>query len=407
MVQSTRTGSEATWRIVLLLLVGLSPLTSALGQAEFRGAPDDFGVNVRVYPSDIYSPRVGPGIGLGLVAHNLARANDRWLVTAAPALHEQVGTLSFASANPQTAQRYVLADIRALHTDRDWVFGRGAHRFVLERTSWHGRTRFGHAFLNDHLLLQPQILFSTHRIDDLHPQSTGPDSVHAGVPTRGSRQTGLRPGIGLEVDTRNSVHRSTRGILLQGTWRYYHSLNGTQLRYHQFEGNVYANVPLGGVHRLALRVSSLVTQPQGNDSIPVYMRPRLGASHVPGLGRNQFVGLDRLIGSALYRFPVTNFYGLAAIEGHIGIHLAGIYDDLGSQFERTVSFDAPANPQEKKRSLRPAASTGVRFFIPSRERASIELAVGISPYGLSAVHFTFSQSLQAIRPPHHDLSHLW
>ncbi|HKL87436.1 MAG TPA: hypothetical protein VJ884_00430, partial [Salinibacter sp.] len=138
----------------------------------------------------------------------------------------------------------------------------------------------------------------------------------------------------------------------------------------------------------------------------IYMRPRLGGSHVPGLARGQFIGKHRLLGSALYRFPLKHILGFAAIEGHLGVHLANVYDDLDAQFSPSVSFEEDP-PYEDARPLRPAASAGLRFLAPARERVTLEIALGVTPSGVSGVRFSFLQSLQALRPPHHTLSHLW
>lgn len=397
----------AVLRILLVALPSVFLVSSAVGQVGFPGTPDDAGLNVRLYPADFYSPRVGPGVGIGLVAHNVARSNDQWLLTAAPALGEQVGSIAFASANPRRAQQYVMADVRGLHTDRDWLFGRSPNRSVLERTSWHGRVRLGRMILGDRILVQPHAVVSTHAIDTVRPSANDDAPTSTSLPTPGSRQTGLRPGVSLEFDTRDHVLQSTRGLLLQATWQYYMSLDSTPLRFSQIEADAYTYLPLGGLHRFVFRVSSLLTQARGEHSIPVYMRPRLGAAVLPGLSRSQFRGHDRLVGSTLYRFPITNFYGLATLEGHIGIHFAGIYDDVGEELGRTISFSADDRSENGVQPFRPAASAGLRALIPARNRASLELAIGLSPYGISGVRFTFTRSLQALRPPHHVLDHLW
>ncbi|PQJ33729.1 hypothetical protein BSZ35_03135 [Salinibacter sp. 10B] len=395
-------------RLALLVLVtGLLFWPSpALGQADFPGAPDTTSVNFRAYLADFLGPRAGPGIGVGMVVHNLARDDDQWLVTAAPALHEQVATLSFASANPNRAHRYVLTDVRGLHTNRDWLAGRGERRPAIERSSVHGRIRVGQAFLDRQLLIQPHVTVSHHTIQNVSSPLPHPDGHASFRSSLRSPQTGMRPGLALQFDTRDQTLHTTRGLLVQGTWAQYVSLSAASVRFDQFALDAYGYVPLGGLHRVAIRGSGIITQSRGSDPVPIYMRPRLGGSQVPGLARGQFIGKHRLLGSALYRFPLKHILGFAAIEGHLGVHLANVYDDLDAQFSPSVSFEEDP-PYEDARPLRPAASAGLRFLAPARERVTLEVALGVTPSGVSGVRFSFLQSLQALRPPHHTLSHLW
>jgi hypothetical protein len=387
----------------LVLVIGLLLWPSpAAGQADFPGVPDSTSVNFRAYLADVLGLRVGPGIGIGFVAHNLARQNDQWLVTAAPALFEQVGTLSFASANPDRARRYVLADVRGIHTDRDWV----SKRPGVARSSLHGRVRVGQALLDHRVLVQPHLTVSHHSVDDVSGRGAHPDGHRGLRSTLSPQQTGMRPGVDLQYDTRNQTPQTTSGLLLQGTWSQYVALGASSVRFDQIELDAYGYVPLGGLHRLAGRLSGMTTHSRGPDPVPIYMRPRLGGSLVPGLSRGQYVGMHRLLGSVLYRFPLTRILGLSVVEGHFGVHLANVYDDLGTQFSPTISFEEDP-PYEETRPFRPAASAGLRFVAPARDRVTLELALGVSPSGVSGVRFSFLRSLQALRPPHHTLDHLW
>lgn len=391
----------------LLLLIGLLLWPSpAAGQADFPGVPDSTSVNFRAYLADFLGLRVGPGIGVGFVAHNLARQNDQWLVTAAPALFEQVATLSFASTNPDRARRYVLADVRGLHTDRDWV----SFRPGVARSSLHGRIRIGQAFLNHQLLVQPHLTVSHHSVDAVSGRVRYaidyPDNHRGLRSTPSTQQTGVRPGVDLQYDTRNQSPQTTSGFVLQGTWAHYVSLDATSVHFDQIDLDAYGYVPLGGLHRLAGRLSGITTHSRGTAPVPIYMRPRLGGSLVPGLSRGQYVGMHRMLGSVLYRFPLTHILGLSVVEGHFGVHLANVYDDLGAQFSPTVSF-AEDPSYENGRPFLPTASAGLRFVAPARDRVTLELALGVSPSGVSGVRFSFLRSLQALRPPHHTLNHLW
>jgi hypothetical protein len=114
------------------------------------------------------------------------------------------------------------------------------------------------------------------------------------------------------------------------------------------------------------------------------------------------VASDRLLASALYRFPLLHYERLLTLDGHVGVHLAGTYDGIGDQFSATVSFEDTVVPDGSTRPLRPSASAGLRFAMPRREHVDVELAIGVSPEGVSGVRFSLVRSLRALRPPHHS-----
>ena len=393
--------------VCLLLCWGL--VGSVEAQPAFPGTPEGRGFNLRVYPSDVWTPRVGPGIGVGLVAHNLARRHDQWLITAAPALREQVMTASFASANPHRADRYALVNVRGLHTDADWI-GPPDQRTVLKRSALRVRVRGGQHLLSHRILLQPHLTLSHHRIGAVDRPSSGSPSVGPFLPTAGRTQTGARVGVDLQLDLLDRPQVPTQGVLLQGTWDRYVPVEGADLQFDQFDLDAYGYVPLGGAHRLATRASLTLTDARSTVPIPAYMLPTLGGSVVPGWSRGRFVGRDRLLASALYRFPLLHYDNLVTVGGHAGVHLAGMYNHLGDQFAADVSFtndsfedDVAMN--DGPRPLLPSASVGLRFAMPRRDHVLFELALGISPEGVSAVRFSFARALQALRPSHHTSAH--
>jgi hypothetical protein len=392
------------WRLPLVgvaLLLSLASLPqSAAAQPLFPGAPDEPNVDLRVYPPAFWGPRAGPGVGVGVVGHNLARQNDQWLLTAAPARYEQVATASFASANPQQAHRYVLVDTRALHTDRDWL-GPSSRRTVLQRTDVRARVRTGQVFLNQKLLLQPQLTVSHHYVDAVRQPATPSNIGAATLPAPGSQHTGLRAGLDLQFDTRNRPVLTTRGVLLQGTWDRYLPLDGATLQFDQIDLDAYGYVPLGGLHRFATRVSVTLTRSRDKTPVPVYMRPTLDGTVVPGWGRGRFVDSDRLLGSVLYRFPLLYYKHLVAIEGHVGAHAATVYDNIGNQFAPSFSFENNLSLDASDRPFRPSASVGLRFAVPFRARTTLDLALGLSPEGVTGMQFSFARSLQTVRSPHH------
>lgn len=375
--------------MIMLLAVEIRP---AVGQVGFPGAPDEQEVNLRVYPTDFWGPRVGIGAGVGVVGHNLARQHDQWLLTVAPARYEQVGTVSFASADPHRARRSVLVDARVLHTDRDWL-----GPWSLQRSAVRARVRVGQTFLDRHVLVQPHLTALFTEVSAVTDRQGVSNVRRSASPSPTvDTYTGLRSGLSIRYDTRSGRSRFTQGVRLQGTWDHYLALDGSGLQFDQFDLDAYGTLPLHRRHRLTLRLHATMTT---GDRPPLPMQPTLGGTVVPGWKRAQFVAPDRLLGSLLYRFPLWSPSGLPLFEGHLGGHLANVYQDLGTQFSPTISRDETVSTSDPP--LRPSASAGLRVDVPFRPRGTLDLAVGLSPTGVTATKVTFTRRLQAVRPPHH------
>ena len=393
--------------VMLLAALGLVLLTLGSGPAHaqsFPGAPDSsIGTNLRVYPLVLWSPRVGPGVGLGGVAHNLGRQHGRLLLTAAPARYEQVATISYASANPSTARRYVLLDARGLHTDRDWFYGSGpaaadTGRVTLGRSALSIGLRVGQRVEGTPLTLQPEAKLSLHRLD---AGSAASEERSAALPPLGQTQTGVRVGLSAAFDARSGSFPGETGLLLQGAAHRYLPLAGPAPTFDQFRGSAYGSVSLGGPHRLVARLSGTLTAPRSTGAVPYFLLPSVEGALVPGWARDRFVGRDRLMGSLLYRFPVAHFGDVVSLQGYVGGHVASVYDDLETQFEAAVSFEKDLGSGRDTYPLRPSASAGVRLGLPFRNDEWLDLALGLSPEGLTAVRVTFARPIWDLRPIHH------
>ena len=407
--------------VALMLLVGGSvglAAAPASAQPDFPGAPGEPGVNLRVYPLDAWSPRVGVGIGAGLVVHHLGRRHAQGLLTVAPARHEQVATLAWASANPKRARQSVLVSARGLHTNRDWFYGLGPGssddaRQSIERSGVELQVRVGHHFLNRRLLVQPHLGLSAHRVDRVPaPSAAGLDArsqTHLGqlasdqVGPLSPEQTGLQVGVDVQYDTRPPTDQKTRGILLEGGWSRYVDLSASFLNYDRFDLAAYGFLPLRGAHHLVGRVSLARTVARGRAPVPYYLRPTFDATLVPGWARHRFVDADRLIGSVLYRFPIAKPFGLVDLGGHLGVHAASVYDDVFEDAALDLAFDESISADRSSVPLRPAASIGLHLGLSFRQTPSLDLALGVSPEGVSTVRFTLNQDLQALRQPHHRI----
>ncbi len=402
---------------LLLPAVGTLP-TPATAQAGFPGAPDEPEVNLRIYPSDFWSSRVGIGIGAGLVVHHLGRRHAQGLLTVAPAWHEQVATIAWASANPDRAQQYVLADARALHTNRDWFYGLGPDsdldsRQSIERSAVTMRIRTGQHFLNRRFLIQPHLGLSAHRVDRVpNPSASGLDQrsqrhlqqlASEQVGPLDSRHTGVRVGVDVQYDTRPQTPRPKRGILLEGGWSRYFSVSSSFIRYDRLDLSVYGYIPLGGAHHLVGRLSLAHTVTRGRAPIPYFLQPTLDGSLVPGWAQHRFVDSDRLIGSVLYRFPLAQPFSILHLGGHLGVHAANVYDDIFSAATLDLTFEESLDPDRSPVPLRPAASLGLHLGLAFRQTPTLDLTLGLSPEGVTAIGFTLNQDLQALRRPHHQI----
>ena len=398
----------------------LSALPSA-GQSS-----DSTWVNLRPYPLALWSPRVGFGVGAGLVVHNAIRPGSQILLTAAPAQHESVATLSFASADPLGADRYLLVDARAETTDRLWYHGVGPRsrdetRLTLSRTAWQVRLRAGQRLGEAPVRVQPHVALQSFRADTFGGLRDVPRGFSAASrralepflalpppeeppplgPTRtGDRQRGLRYGVDLIVDTRDRPAAPTRGLRATVSAFRYDDLRQDALQFDRLDVRVNGLVPLGGRHRLDLGVRVAATHDRGAAPIPFYLLPSFDTRTVPGWDRGRFAGSDLVSARALYRFPLARVRDLATLEGHVGAHLASVYDDLGDEFTLDVSLDETLAPGAGA-PLRPSASVGVRVGLPVRAWTVVEFAVGVSPEGVTGARVSFTPSLRTLRPAHH------
>lgn len=399
--------------VVALMLVGVGGLQSGQAQGSFPGSGSDLNANLRVYPLDTWGPRVGPGMGAGVVVHNLGRRHAQWLVTAAPALHEQVATVSFASANPDRAQQYVIASARGLHTDRRWFYGLGPAASNDARLSFRQKTGraqlgIGQTFWDRRVHVRPHLTLQ-------HIRTTGFTGDPAALSLRseqhvellrgsgppGARQTGVRAGMMVQFETRPSDDSARPNLTMQGEWDRYLDLSGVPLAFDQLDLKALVSIPVTNQHRLRLRTSLVRTWSRDRAPVPFYQRPTLDGSVVPGWARSRFVGNDRLTATARYEFPLVDTPPVFSLDGHLGIHAAGIYDDLPAQFAPAISFDHTLSSEASTYPLRPSASVGLQLRMPMRPRTAVDVALGVSPEGLSAVRLTIDRPLSLVGPPHH------
>ena len=414
----------ARWLVGVVLIAALAPTAAAQGLPPASPAPDrspdpsldrdSVWVNFRPYPLSFWGPRTGPGIGAGLVVHNAGFPGSQILLTAAPTWHDQSATLTLSTTGRlDNAQRFGLIDARVRHTNRQWLYGIGPRsdvdtRATLEFTSGLIRLRYGEWLLNRRLLVQPSLRIEQTRFVgaiDVPASSASPLSQHLdGLAALPSTLTGVVPGLTVAFDTRDFSMAPTRGLLTRLSIERYLELDRTDLTFDRGSIEVAGWIPIHDKHRIALRGTAAFTEQRSGGLLPFYQLASLDGTTVPGLDRHRFVGNDRLTLSTLYLFPVYNLENIFSIEGHVGVHAASVYDDLADQFEPAVSFEGSIDaPSEGDGTvpLRPAASVGVYLGPRFRAAPHVELALGISPEGVSGVRFRFVQPLTPLHAPHH------
>lgn len=374
-------------------------------------------VNLRVYPLDVWNPRAGWGLGAGLVVHDLVRPGSQVLLTVAPAVHEQVATLSLASARPSVADAYVVLDARAETTERQWFYGLGPRsaddtKVALDMNRWWIRLRPGRRLGSTPVHVQPHLTLMQHDVNGvknederafshLSPASARSIPGTSPTPELGPRQLGVRAGLDVIVDTRDRTAGTTRGLLAQATAATYEEVLEQDLRYDRLNLRAHGVLPLGGRHRLALGLRTAVTNDRGRAPVPFYLLPQLDGQTAPGWRRHRFFGSDLVASHLLYGFPLGRFRDVLRVDGHVGIHAASVYDNLGRQFALDVSFDETLSGGSTV-PLRPSASAGIRLGPLFRDETYLSLALGLSPEGVTGVRFTIVPSLRTLRPPHHD-----
>jgi hypothetical protein len=333
------------------------------------------------------------------VVHDLGRPGSRILASGAVAQHASVVALSVTSTTERrAADRYVVVDARWADTDRQRFYGRGPAassdaRLNLDLRSWWARLRVGVRLLGG-LRVQPRVSVVG---GEVRPGS--PADLPAGTAS-GAEARLLQPGVDVILDTRNRTAAATRGVRIQaGAFRAF-GLDDSALRYDRLSLAAQGFLPLGGRHRLAGRLRVDATARRGDARVPFFLLPRLDGRTVPGFARGRFFGSERVVASALYRFPIARPWNLFHLDGHLGVHAASVYDDFG-QFTPAVSFDERLDAGRTTYPLRPAVSAGLRLGPVFRDETYVGLAAGWSPDGLTLVHFRLGSPLDLIHPPHH------
>ncbi|WP_169577896.1 BamA/TamA family outer membrane protein [Salisaeta longa] len=380
-------------------------LLCSMGVVRGQAAPPDPYLNLRVYPLATWGPQAGWGGGAGLVAHHVGHPGTVALLTAAPAQYETVLTASIATRNPHAAPWYVALTSRYMTTTRQPFFGlgpfaRGPQRTLTDLQSVRATVRLGYTLLDGRVLVEPHVGWRAHALE---APPVAPADVQSHLTQAAAADPyGVVAGGSVAYDTRDRRAAPTRGLLLQGTAERFGTLGTDELTFDQFQIEAAGYVPLGGRHRLFGVVAAGITRARSGGPVPFYLRMRLDGRRMPGWRRDRFFGNDRLLATVGYRFPVGTVAQLFRIEGHAAAQVGSVYNNVFEDFDPAVTFaeEPPVTPAAVP--LRPAASLGVHLAPLFRDESYIDLAVGVSPEGVTGVRFTLTRTLRSLRPPHHE-----
>jgi len=426
--------------LALVLAVGLLLITPKEGVAQNGPEPADGAdaserddtetwLNLRPYVLDLWGPRAGIGAGLGLVVNEVFEESDELLFTVAPAIHERVYTMSYASGGtPPHGERddsILLVSARHAYTTRDWFYGFGPASAPTARTAFtlrtfQGSARLGHHLLGERLFLQAHGRVEHYRLTDADLPNPGDGTAEDqpaitaaaayGTSVVPLRTTGAVLGIDAQYDRRDRAYQTRRGVLLQGTAERWIPVGGTTFSFFRTDLGLHTWVPIVGSHRIALhgRISRLFDINGVDDlggQLPHLVTPVLDGRQVPGFLRDRYTGNDIVVLGAAYEFPLANILGFN-VEGFTGVQAASVYDDITTQFE--FAFDSSTRISQNRDTypLRLAASLGLRVGPQFRDRSYVDVAVGVGPDGFSAARISFVQGLNRPRPPHH-VSNRW
>ncbi|HHP7239609.1 BamA/TamA family outer membrane protein [Longibacter sp.] len=421
--------------LALVLTVGLllttpretvaqnEPERAEMADESQRGDTETW-LNLRPYVLDLWGPRAGIGAGLGLVVNEAFAESDEFLLTVAPALHERVYTLSYASGGtpPHGEQdhRVLLVSARHAYTTRDWFYGFGPASAPTARTAFtlrtfQGSARLGQHVLGDRLFLQAHGRVEHYRLTDANLPNPGDATAEDqpavtaaaayGATAVPLRTTGAVLGLDAQYDRRDRAYQTLRGVLLQGTAERWIPVGGTTFSFFRTDLGIHAWIPITGSHRIALhgRIARLIDINGVDDlsgRLPHIVTPVVDGRQVPGFLRDRYTGNDAVVLGAAYEFPITNILAFN-VEGYAGVQAASVYDDVTTQFELAFDSSTRISPDRDTYPLRPAASIGLRVGPQFRDQSYVDVAVGVGPDGLSAARISFVQRLNRARPPHH------
>ena len=398
--------------------------TSGEGRTSgtYASPPDtsrpDVQVGFAFYPTGLWSPTPGFGVGVGLKATHLLFPQSELLVAAFPAQHSGIYTASFYTSDPYAAPAYGLLSVRYETTGRQWFYGLGpasdsGNQIAVKQENVELEGRFGVYLKGRQILIQPLLRwrytlskgFDNHEpgaFDRLDQRSQQALLLALGDPALGfSAADGQRSGFlyGLEAlyDRRDRRFTTRRGVLATATARRFNE-SETSLQFDRFGANLYGFVPVTETSTLALRTFAARTINRGDAPIPFYLLPALDGSVALGFPLGRFYSNDLFLASAEYRFLLFNALNVIGLEGVVAVSAASVYDNLWDQFTPRVTLDRSLPESLERYPLRPTLGVGARLVSLYEDKVFFSGLFGFSTEGFGIVTFAFVQDLRVLRP---------
>lgn len=419
--------------LLLSLLLSLPIAPAASGrplQPEPGYARSDTSSHVRtpidarpkLFLTPIWSRTTGFGIGGGLEVDHLIRAGTRLRVVARPGQHVGRYGVTFYTSDPHRARLYGIVNGYYETTGRQWYYGLGpasdaSTRFTVERSRVEAELRAGATWLDGRLFVQPLLRLTQHRVEGFRPwKDASLDALREQSRTNllfttggsdltgeGTVFSGVWYGLSAGFDTRTELNRPERGLLVQATAERYAPTGGPEVRLDRIGGAAYVFVPTGrfipigpGGQVLAFRLLVEHARARGQQPVPFFFLPSLGAAEIAGFGRDRFFGNDLLALGLEYHILLFDAFGIAGIEGLFSLHAGNVYDDLTEQFTPRLTFEKHLEAGAGTVPLRPALGVGMRVVSLFDDRVYMQATVGLTPEGFGYAGFSFVSDLRAL-----------
>ena len=378
----------------------------------------DVQVGFAFYPTGLWSPTPGFGVGVGFKAAHLLFPQSELLVAAFPAQHSGIYAASFYTGDPYAAPAYGLLSARYETTGRQWFYGLGPasdldNQIAVEQENVELEGRFGVYLKDRQVLVQPLLRwrytltkgFDNHepgafdRLDQPSQQALllALGNSASGSPLADRQRSGFFYGLEALYDRRDRRFTTRRGVLVTATARRF-SERGTDLQFDRFGANVYGFVPITETSTLALRTFAARTINQGDRPIPFYLLPALDGSVALGFPLGRFYGNDLFLASAEYRFLLFNALNVIGLEGVVAVSAASVYSNLWDQFTPRVTLERSLPESQERYPLRPALGVGARLVSLYEDKVFFSGLFGFSTEGFGVVTFAFVQDLRVLRP---------
>lgn len=174
--------------------------------------------------------------------------------------------------------------------------------------------------------------------DGIDEDSPGISVQYPGIPGVQEIVNMGRTEIRFNFDTRSvtsNPERGFNGFIRSG---YYKSTDNTTYEFIQNEIDLTTYRHIFRKRTLAVRASAVFTETWSGSTLPFYYMPAIGhLSTIRGFERGRFTGMDRLLISIEYRYPIFWVWLRAGFDGFLFFDAGQVADNILSDFD-TAQF---------------------------------------------------------------------